>query len=119
MNIRERKRPYLMFLTKYQFPEWWSPSKDRVSSTDVHSFLVERLAKAQGFDFFKQDPDETILKAYDEVIRSIKFGAHTWSSLGNHLKVLSAAVAKNPDREVEFRVFDDFLSELRQRGFVD
>jgi hypothetical protein len=57
--------------------------------------------------------------AYDEVIRSIKFGAHTWSSLGNHLKVLSAAVAKNPDREVEFRVFDDFLSELRQRGFVD
>jgi hypothetical protein len=108
-----------MFLTKHQFPEWWSPSKDRRSSTDVHSFLTERLAKAQGFDFLKRDPEEAILKEYSEVIRSIKFGAHTWKSFGNHLKVLSAALAENPDREIEVRVFDDFLSELGQRDFVD
>jgi len=119
MNIQEKKRPYLMFLTKYPFPEWWSPSKDRASSTDVHSFLTEGLAKVQGFDFLKRDPEEAVLKEYGEVIRSIKFGAHTWRSLGNHLKVLSVALAENPDREIEVRVFDDFLSELWQRRFVD
>jgi hypothetical protein len=119
MNIQEKKRPYLMFLTKYPFPEWWSPSKDRASSTDVHSFLGGRLAKVQGFNFLKRVPDGAILDEYEEVKRSIKFGAHTWSSFGNHLKALSAGLAENPDREIEVRVFDDFLSELRQRGFVD
>jgi hypothetical protein len=33
--------------------------------------------------------------------------------------VLSADLVENPDREVEVRVVSDFLSELRQRGFVD
>ncbi|MFZ2157047.1 MAG: hypothetical protein WAV72_13130 [Bradyrhizobium sp.] len=119
MNIQKKKRPYLMFLTKYPFPEWWSPSKDRSSSADVRSFLGERLADAQGFDFLKRVPEEAIIKEYEEVRRSIKFGAHTWNSFGNHLKVLSADLVKNPDREVEVRVIDDFLSELRKRGFVD
>jgi hypothetical protein len=52
MNIQKKRRPYLMFLTKDPFPEWWSPSKDRSSSVDVHSFLDGRLAKAQGLEFF-------------------------------------------------------------------
>ena len=119
MNIQKKKRPYLMFLTKFPFPQWWSPSKDRGSSADVRSFLGERLAAAQGFDFLKRTPDEAILMEYEEVRRSIKFGAHTWNSFGNHLKVLSADLVVNPDREVEVRVIDDFLSELRKRGFVD
>lgn len=119
MNSREKKRPYLMFLTKDPFPEWWSPSKDRASSTDLHSFLNGRLAGAKGFDFLKSNPDGRILKEYEDVKRSIKFGVHTWNSLGNQLKVLSLDLARNPDREIEVRVFDDFLSELRQRRFVD
>jgi hypothetical protein len=69
--------------------------------------------------FFKRAPDEALLKEYEEVKRSIKFGAHTWNSFGNHLKVLSAGLVKNPDREIEVSVIDDFLSELRQRSFVD
>jgi hypothetical protein len=119
MNIQERKRPYLMFLTKCHFPEGWSPSKDRVPSTDLHSFLGERLAKAQGFDFLTRSPEEVVLKEYEEVKRGIKFGAQTWNSFGNQLKLLSAGLVENPDREVEVRVFEDFLSELRQRGFVN
>jgi hypothetical protein len=118
MNIVKKKRPYLMFLTKHQFPEWWRPSKECASSTDVHSFLAGRLAEAQGFDFLKRIPDEFILREYEEVRRNIKFGAHTWSSFGHHLQALSADLAKNSEREVEVRVIDDFVSELRQRGFV-
>jgi hypothetical protein len=38
MNIVKKKRPYLMFLTKHQFPKWWRPSKDRASSTNVLPF---------------------------------------------------------------------------------
>jgi hypothetical protein len=119
MNIQSKKRPYLMFLTKHQFPEWWSPAKDRDFSADVDSFVRGRLAGAQGFDFLKRAPNEATLKEYEEVRRSIKFGAHTWNSFGNHLTALSAGLAENPDRVVEFRVVDDFVSELRQRGFVD
>jgi hypothetical protein len=119
MNIQEKKRPYLMFLTKHPFPEWWSPTKDRIPSAGVHSFLGERLAQAEGFAFLKRTPDEAILRQYEEVKQSIKFGAHTWNSFGNHLKVLSADLVENPDREVEVRVVSDFLCELRQRGFVD
>jgi hypothetical protein len=66
----------------------------------------------------RQIPDEPILREYEEVRRNIKFGAHTWSSFGRHLQALSAGLAKNSDREVEVRVIDDFVSELRQRGFV-
>lgn len=119
MNAAKKKRPYLMFLTKHQFPEWWSPSKDRGSSTDVQSFLSGRLAEAQGFDFLKRIPDEAILKEYEDVRRTLKFGAHTWNSFGNHLQVLSVGLAKNSHREVEVRVIGDFLSELRARGYVD
>ncbi len=118
MNIQRRKRPYLMFLTKYPFPEWWSPSKDRSLSADVHSFLHDRLAETHGFEFLKRLPDEAILKEYEEVERSITFGAYTWNSFGDHLKVLSAGLVKSPDREIEVRVIDDFLSDLRRRGFV-
>jgi hypothetical protein len=119
MNIQRKRRPYLMFLTKYPFPEWWSPSKDRTSSTDVHSFLSGRLIDARGFDFLKRIPDEAILKEYEEVRQSISFGAHTWNSFGNHLVALSAGLARNPDRIVEFRVVGEFVSELRQRRFID
>jgi hypothetical protein len=58
--------------------------------------LGGRLAEAQGFDFLKRIPDDAILKEYEEVKRSIKFGAHTWNSFGSHLKVLSADLVKNP-----------------------
>jgi hypothetical protein len=118
MNTEKKKRPYLMFLTKSQFPEWWSPSRDHGSSTDVQSFLGGCLSEVQGFKFLKRIPDEAILNEYEEVRRSLKFGAHTWNSFGNHLQALSAGLAKNSDREVEVRVIDDFVSELRQRGFV-
>jgi hypothetical protein len=119
MNILKKKRPYLMFLTKYPFPEWWSPSKDRSSSVDFRGFLGGRLAEAQSFEFLKRAPDEATLKEYEEVKRSIQFGVHTWNSFGNHLKVLLANLVGNPEREIEVRVVDDFLSELRSRGFVD
>ncbi len=96
----------------------WSPSKDRSLSADVHSFLHDRLAETHGFEFLKRLPDEAILKEYEEVERSITFGAYTWNSFGDHLKVLSAGLVKSPDREIEVRVIDDFLSDLRRRGFV-
>jgi len=51
--------------------------------------------------------------------KSIKFGADTWNSFGSHVKVLSAGLVKNPDREIEVRVIDDLLSDIRRRGFVD
>jgi hypothetical protein len=116
MNRKEKKRPYLMFLTKRPFPEWWSPSKDGKSSRDVHSFLSDRLAGSQDIDFLKQPPSEAVREQFGDVKRSIKFGAQTWKSVGDRLRSLLVSLRMNPDREIEARVIDDFLSELRHRG---
>ena len=91
-----------MFLTKDPFPEWWSPSKDRSSLADFSAFLDERLAEAPRFKFLKRTPDEATLKEYDEVRRNIQFGAHTWSSFGNHLKVRLAGLAEIPIVRLKF-----------------
>jgi hypothetical protein len=119
LNREQRKRPYLMLLTKIPFPRWWSPSKDRVFATEAHSFLKERLDKAQGLGFLKQPPDKTVIDEFEEVRRNIRFGADTWNSLGGHLGMLSAGLAETSDSEIEARVIDDFISELYRRGLVD
>lgn len=114
MDVRQRKRPVLLLLTKNKFPKCWSPPQER-SDLEIQTFLSAILSESGEPEFRGSSHPEDVLKAYHDVRSRIAFGERSWSEFGGYLKQRSSDLRRLSRSEVEVRVIEDFVVDLEQR----
>lgn len=110
-----RKAPYLFFLTRDEFVNHWSPRSPVAGN--VNKFLraatedaaLGKVAKGAG---------PQVLARYEEVKRTIQYGAATWRSIGEILVNTCEEHELAGGHETDIRIMADFIAELRQRGLM-
>ena len=105
-----KKRPYLLFLTE---GSWRSPLKAPLAE-DIQGFLAAATTNATL-------PKRLVKRAgklpgkYEGVTRDVEYGAATWNSVGETLNGIGSQWIATGSHDVELRIVDDFLEDLKQR----
>ena len=108
------KRPYLLFLTENEFMNCWRPPLKAALSDGVQEFLVAATATATLPERLEKRADKLIGR-YEAAKGNVKYGVATWNSVGETLKGIRARWNQPGSNDVEMRIVDDFLEDLKQR----
>lgn len=116
MNMRDAhpKKPYLLFLTRDEFPKCWDLKDRDAEANDIVTFISERIKDDTLPKTFpsKFKNSQNTIAAYKSVLENIRYGATTWQSIGNCLKKCQAKIGKH---QIDFRIHEDFLADLNRR----
>ena len=113
-NRDGEKRPYLLFLTESEFMNCWRPPPKAALANGIQEFLVAATASAALPKRLEKRAGK-LAGRYEAVRSDVKYGVATWNSVGETLKAIRSQWKQPGSNDVEIRVVDDFLEDLKQR----